>query len=1018
MKCACSTCGRPVPPTHLDGLCPSCLIGSIGLDASLADGTEAGEDGGRRSVGEGAEGWGSRHGWDVVVGHTVLGELGRGGMGIVYRARQHAPVREVALKMLLASAAGSVEQRERFRLEASTLSRLDHVGILPVFATGEADGFPWFTMKLATGGNLAERVPTLRGQWRAVAELIGHLADALQYAHEHGVLHRDLKPGNVLFDEHGRAYLADFGLAKIADADSNLTRADGLLGTPNYLAPEIALADARAATTASDVYGLGAILHELITGAPPHRAESRGALLRSVAEELPGLASDSATAVPRDLRVICLKCLARQPRDRYASAREVAEDLRRFGRGEPIQARPLGRWEALERWARRKPGLAASLAVIAVLLAGITLTSVLSARRIAGLRREALVLLYASDMRLAQQAVAENKLDAALELLDRHQPRPGEPDLRSFEWHHLRALSQSDEAATLGSHGQQADRIAFSPDGRWLASASSGLYLWNVSERRLVRQIPLSNYVFAMAFSPDSRLIALTLTRGGWEIYDVESGARRLARPETNGAVKALCWSTNGESLALLQPGQLASWEVRSNVYVTGREVPRDIHRADLAENARSAIVTRAGPNRVTGYDLASGRELFSMEETIRAVAASRDGAVFAAGGYSGQLWLMRRDQARLQSVPAHRGLIQAMQLSSDGRLLATGGADRVIRIWEVAVPSTRRTLRGHRSVVQAVAFSPDQQWLASCDRSGEVKLWDLREARVRPELAGSGIFSVLAQDGSSLTTLESGGQVVVRRGSDVVTKPGRWGEDELTNAVLVLPDRGALWRFDAGWTVRAVGPAGDGLLDGLPPLSRGAGILMAPDERWVVVSPRATHLPAVWSLGAREFRLQVTKGFGQWTSAAISADSRRFAFGGPDGAMRILDVKSGRELPPVAAHRGFAYAADFSRDGRRLVTAGFDGRVKYWDLESRELLGEFRSTADSYWTVALSPDERRIAAGTMESSVVVWDVASGNVVAVLDLGEPLRPVEGCLRFSPDGRALIYSGGGDWRIWR
>ena len=237
-----------------------------------------------------------------IPGYEITEEIARGGMGIVYRARQVDPARTVALKMLLPHQLGSGEMAERFRLEVRALTELEHPAILPVYQVGEHDRLPFFTMKLATGGTLAQRKSEYTGQWRKIAELLATLADAVHFAHEHGVLHRDLKPGNVLFDDACRPYVSDFGLAKLVGADSDLTRSVDFLGTPHYVAPEVAMRSARQATTASDIYSLGAILYELLAQRPPFDAEGVPALLKKIAEQEPARPGPDAEGVARGLR--------------------------------------------------------------------------------------------------------------------------------------------------------------------------------------------------------------------------------------------------------------------------------------------------------------------------------------------------------------------------------------------------------------------------------------------------------------------------------------------------------------------------------------------------------------------------------------------------------------------------------------------------------------------------------------------------------------------------------------------
>lgn len=308
---------------------------------------------------------------DLVPGHEILEELGRGGMGVVYRARQIAPQREVAIKMLRPLDSGEPELRARFQQEARTLAELDHPAILPLYQVGEVDDLPYFTMKLASGGTLAHRLAD-GGAWspRRAAELVAGLADALQYAHAHGVIHRDLKPGNVLFDDAGRAYLADFGLAKLEGERSGFSRSAGVLGTPAYLAPEIAASGARSATTLSDVYSLGAVLFELLTGRPPFSGDGVAALLVKIAEEEPPTPTSINGRVPRDLEIVCLKCLRKAPADRYAGAADLADDLRRWLRGEPVRAKQFTPVERLVKWAGRRPALAALSGALGVTLIG------------------------------------------------------------------------------------------------------------------------------------------------------------------------------------------------------------------------------------------------------------------------------------------------------------------------------------------------------------------------------------------------------------------------------------------------------------------------------------------------------------------------------------------------------------------------------------------------------------------------------------------------------------------------
>lgn len=344
LSITCQTCGARLDAARSEGVCAICLFGEA-LEQDLSE---------------------------TFGGHELRGIIARGGMGVVYRATQREPRREVALKTLRGAELDSPEAQTRFRDEARTMAGLDHPGILPIYQFGQQDGVLFFTMKLAAGGSLAERLADYAGKWRKTAELIVSVANAVQFAHEHGVLHRDIKPGNILFDEDGHAFVSDFGLAKLADsADGGMTGSAAMLGTPHYMAPEIAEHGLVAATTATDVWSIGVVFHELLAQRRPFEADSLHALLRAISETDP---APFPCGVADDLRVIALKALARGPERRYASPRELGEDLQRWLSGRPILARRVTATERAVLWMKRNPALAfasglAGFAVVAAIVA-------------------------------------------------------------------------------------------------------------------------------------------------------------------------------------------------------------------------------------------------------------------------------------------------------------------------------------------------------------------------------------------------------------------------------------------------------------------------------------------------------------------------------------------------------------------------------------------------------------------------------------------------------------------------
>ncbi len=449
----CPNCRARLPIDSPAGLCPACLLIAGLLDAPAAEITERGTD--QKDPSDRSDRTDSPRGdstrpadhpatdaWSEASktaaegphpnsplpalgtvryfgDYELLEEIARGGMGVVYKARQVSLNRAVALKMILAGQLASEPDVRRFRLEAEAAANLDDPGIVPIYEVGEHEGQHYFSMGFVEGESLAEKVAAGPLPARQAAWLVRSVAESVQYAHDRGVIHRDLKPANVLLDRQGKPRITDFGLAKTTRDDRGLTATGQVMGTPSYMPPEQAAGRVDEIGPATDVYALGAILYCLLTGRPPFQASSRTDTLLQVMEKEPVPPRQLNEAVPRDLETIALKCLQKEPRRRYASARELALDVGCYLAGKPIVARPVGPAERLWRWCRRNPALAGASAIAALAILTLAISSTLAAGMFRGQR---------DQIAVQRDQIARERDRTAAALAEVHQERSRSQD--------------------------------------------------------------------------------------------------------------------------------------------------------------------------------------------------------------------------------------------------------------------------------------------------------------------------------------------------------------------------------------------------------------------------------------------------------------------------------------------------------------------------------------------------------------------------------------------------------------